>query len=426
MIESIMYFGIGFLVAALIGLVIIPLVHGRAVRLTMRRLEAATPLSMAEIQADKDHLRAEFAIATRRLEMNLEQLRNKSAAQLAELGRKGDAINRLKIELGEKVAEIFALEARHKTLEDRAQATEAELEHRTTALRETERALSDGKAHIETLTRHVQETSALADAQKVEIAALETQVEGLKAQLAQAAHDAKLVEDRRSAERTAFKAVMQELNDERGRVEGLRQHIAALDQKLAARAAEADLLGRRAQDLEERLTEHSRMLARSEAEMAHLRAELESARKLEAELRATIGEITDRAAAAQEAFNADKARLQSEIDRAAEDRARLSGEIANAQREREKAAATERAENALLRERISDVAAEVARLASTLEGPNSPIDEMLVGQKLASRVNNNGPAAGGDTEKPSKDDGNLADRIRALQSASRRPASRNN
>jgi len=33
MIEPIMYFGIGFLVAALIGLVVIPLVHGRAVRL---------------------------------------------------------------------------------------------------------------------------------------------------------------------------------------------------------------------------------------------------------------------------------------------------------------------------------------------------------------------------------------------------------
>ena len=42
MIEPIMYFGIGFLVAALIGLVVGPLVHGRAVRLTMRRLEAAT------------------------------------------------------------------------------------------------------------------------------------------------------------------------------------------------------------------------------------------------------------------------------------------------------------------------------------------------------------------------------------------------
>ena len=35
MIEPIMYFGIGFLFAALIGLVVIPLVHGRAVRLRL-------------------------------------------------------------------------------------------------------------------------------------------------------------------------------------------------------------------------------------------------------------------------------------------------------------------------------------------------------------------------------------------------------
>src|SRR2546428_11674318 len=69
MIEPIMYFGLGFLAAALIGLIIVPFVLARAVRLTVRRLEAATPLSMAEIQADKDQLRAEFAMSTRRLEM---------------------------------------------------------------------------------------------------------------------------------------------------------------------------------------------------------------------------------------------------------------------------------------------------------------------------------------------------------------------
>src|SRR5450759_3228676 len=126
MIEPIMYFGIGFLVAALVGLVIVPLVHGRAVRLTMRRLEAATPLSMAEIQADKDQLRAEFAMSTRRLEMSVENLKTKSTSQLAELGNKGDAINRLKIELGEKTATIFALEARDKALRDQLRSTEEE------------------------------------------------------------------------------------------------------------------------------------------------------------------------------------------------------------------------------------------------------------------------------------------------------------
>src|SRR4029079_14460464 len=78
MIEPIMFFGLGFLAAALLGLGIVPFVHGRAVRLTVRRFEAATPLSMAEIQADKDQLRAEFAMSTRRLEMSVDQLKGKS------------------------------------------------------------------------------------------------------------------------------------------------------------------------------------------------------------------------------------------------------------------------------------------------------------------------------------------------------------
>jgi hypothetical protein len=58
MIEAIMYFGIGFLVASLLGLLFIPPVHNRVVRLTAKRLEASTPLgalSEAERQlADKE------------------------------------------------------------------------------------------------------------------------------------------------------------------------------------------------------------------------------------------------------------------------------------------------------------------------------------------------------------------------------------
>src|SRR6266540_5907861 len=124
MIEPIMFFGLGFLVASLFGLVILPLVHGRAVRLTARRLEAATPVSMAEIQADKDQLRAEFAMSTRRLEMSVEQLKAKTTGQLAELGRKAETVNKLKAELGEKTATIFALEARKKALQDQLRTTE--------------------------------------------------------------------------------------------------------------------------------------------------------------------------------------------------------------------------------------------------------------------------------------------------------------
>src|ERR1700719_5197843 len=126
MIEPIMYVGLGFLAASLVALGIIPFIHARAVRLTMRRLEAATPLSMAEIQADKDQLRAEFAMSTRRLEMSVAQMKTKTTSQLAELGKKADAINQLKKELGEKTATIFALEARDKTQREQLRTTEEE------------------------------------------------------------------------------------------------------------------------------------------------------------------------------------------------------------------------------------------------------------------------------------------------------------
>jgi hypothetical protein len=133
MIEAIMYFGIGFLLAALLGLVVIPFVHGRAVRLTMRRLEAATPLSMAEVLAEKDQLRAAFAMSTRRLEISVEQLKDRTASQLSELSRKTDEINRLKAELGEKSTAIIALEAHDKALRDKLRASEGKFTRRTTA-----------------------------------------------------------------------------------------------------------------------------------------------------------------------------------------------------------------------------------------------------------------------------------------------------
>src|SRR3984893_14494932 len=142
MIEPVMYFGIGFLVAALLGLLFVPLVHNRAVRLTMRRLEAATPLSIAEIRADKDQLRAEFAMSTRRLEMSVAQMKTKTTSQLAELGKKADAINQLKRELGEKTAAILALESHDKNLRDQLRTTEEEFQIKNGALREVERALA--------------------------------------------------------------------------------------------------------------------------------------------------------------------------------------------------------------------------------------------------------------------------------------------
>ena len=148
MIESIMYFGIGFLVSALLGLLFIPAVHNRAVRLTVKRLEASTPLSITEIRADKDQLRAEFAVSTRRLEMRIEKLKAQTTPQLAELGKKTDAINQLKKELAENKETNLALEARTRTLRDQLRATEEELQAKSNALLEADRQLADNQAEL--------------------------------------------------------------------------------------------------------------------------------------------------------------------------------------------------------------------------------------------------------------------------------------
>src|SRR5262244_277317 len=116
MIEPVMFVGIGFLVAGLLVIGFIPLVHARAVRLTMKRLEALTPMSMAEIQAEKDQLRAEFAMSTRRLEMTVEQLKAKATSQLAEIARKTEAIAKLKGQLAEQTAVADEFDAKIKRL----------------------------------------------------------------------------------------------------------------------------------------------------------------------------------------------------------------------------------------------------------------------------------------------------------------------
>ena len=171
MIEPIMYLAIGFLVSMLVGLMILPLVHSRAVRLTTRRMEAATPLSMAEIQADKDQLRAEFAMAARRLEMSVDQLKNKTTSQLAELGKKSDAINRMKIELGEKNATIFSLEAREKAVKEQLRATEEEFSAKTESLRSAEHALKDKQTELAKLNAELSDRSMTADSRQVELVA---------------------------------------------------------------------------------------------------------------------------------------------------------------------------------------------------------------------------------------------------------------
>jgi hypothetical protein len=110
MIESLMLCGIGLLAGCALMLLFVPLVHARAVRLTRRQLMDAKPLTTSEIQADKDQLRAQFAMSVRRLEIGMEEMRAKAMNRAAD--KQHAEISRLQVELDKKTAMIFALRAR--------------------------------------------------------------------------------------------------------------------------------------------------------------------------------------------------------------------------------------------------------------------------------------------------------------------------
>jgi chromosome segregation ATPase len=413
MVEPVMFFGIGFLFAALIGVVIIPFVQARAVRLTMRRLEAATPLSMAEIQADKDQLRAEFAMSTRRLEMSVEHMKAKTTSQLAELGKKSDAINKLKMELGEKTATIFALEARDKALKEQLRATEEELSFKLNAMRDAERSLKEKESDLAKLNAQLEQQSMANDSQRVELVALRTQIDALKDRVSDTEREFKATEDRLGRERLDAKQASDQLEAERTKVGSLGDRVSELERQLVGQSKETEILGRRAQELETRLAHQGRLLAERDYQLDQMRQQLEAAAKTEADLRAEVGGIAGSYRSAIDSLKGEKAKLQEQLTRSREEAIQLNREISTMKRDSETSWASERVESALLRERINDVAAEVARLTAALEGPNSPIEAILAEHAPSLHANGDAQAPEGSTDA---DRGNLAERIRALQS----------
>ncbi|HEY7301346.1 MAG TPA: hypothetical protein VH684_25935 [Xanthobacteraceae bacterium] len=267
MIEPIMYMAIGFLLAGLLVLGFIPLVHGRAVRLTTKRLEAVTPMSMAEIQAEKDQLRAEFAMTIRRLEMNVEQMKAKEISHLAEIGKKGEAIGRLKILLSDKTAAVFGLESKEQALLQELHQTQQELAATATALGQTEQALASRGAELEGLTTKFTEATLAGDSQRVELMALRAQVEVLMGQVESYEKETSQLTARIGAITSDSDVVGHSLAEERARSEGLGHRIGELERALAAQTTESEILSRRVSELTALLDKRNRSLA-EQAQMA--------------------------------------------------------------------------------------------------------------------------------------------------------------
>jgi hypothetical protein len=114
--------------------------------------------------------------------------------------------------------------------------------------------------------------------------------------------------------------------------------------------------------------------------------------------------------------------IEGELKRSLEERDRLQRELAGLKRDVQSAITDESKENAVLRERINDVAAEVARLTATLEGPDSPIGAILEAGPAAATAGGANGASPRAAPRSEAAQGTLADRISALQGRAARVA----
>lgn len=94
-IQSAMLIALGFFAASILALLIAPAFWKRAVSLTTRRIKERLPLTEEEIRADRDRLRAEYAISIHKLETQVDGLNLRRARDMIEINRRDASISLL-------------------------------------------------------------------------------------------------------------------------------------------------------------------------------------------------------------------------------------------------------------------------------------------------------------------------------------------
>ncbi|MDF1607981.1 hypothetical protein PZ897_07325 [Hoeflea sp. YIM 152468] len=228
MIEFVLLFALGFLAAALVALILAPIIHQRVVSLTERRIRASVPLSTAEIRAEKDMDRAAFAAKNARLSVDLRQNRDQLAASMAHGTRLSN--------------ELVAI---------RAEKIEAErlVEERDADIRDLRATVTARDAEITTLTGKFADATHLAQAREHEIAMRDDRINRIGAEIEELRIDVVTLD----TEAENFKSQIRELRTERNMLRDALKDLETVNKDLEIRLDTAH----------DRLTHSEEMLAKT-------------------------------------------------------------------------------------------------------------------------------------------------------------------
>lgn len=402
MIEPAVYIALGVLCAAFVAALIVPALLRRTARLTERRVRESLPVSLEEIEADRDRLRAEHAMAIRRVEQALKALQERNAELTVELARRDEAAKLLTAErksVAGRDSVIASLSEDVAQRDARIEALQAEL---NAANELAERRASE----LSRLRGLLDEAHLLASTRQVEIEAQDSQIGSLTIDLAKT-RDALAAESVQLAEaRSASASLSESLQAERRRVAELtakseRMYADLADREAALQKREGDLAQLREAlagatrtntDLEARLSKALAEKARLEAKLAESEQRRERPPLTPEEEEATVARLV-----------AERRRLEERLAIVTRQNQKLRADLAAGDPEaRQATAGQDRAANAVLREQIAQIAAEMAHLVEKVEGKDSPILRLV---------------PPGEPATSTEGELSLADRIRALRAA---------
>lgn len=402
-----MFFALGFLTAGLLAIVLVPSLWKRAERLTKRRIESTTPVRMADIQADKDQLRAEFAMTARKLEMSVEALKQKAAQRLVEIGRKEEVVDRLRTELATQREAGADMSGRIEQLQSTVASLEKQLRDAGSKVTDRDRQVADTRDRFDDVNGQLEQMAATADSRKVEIVALKTRIQNNQDKIADLERLLAKRDGELAAAETRAKEAEAATRSRDADVERLQREMRKLGEQIDKH--EPQMIKRR-----DEIVDLKREVAAAQADARDKTAALASAEALVRELRDAGKKAEGEQRQLTERVTRRDAEVETLKSRLGETESELKTRQEEASREKRETDddwQQERMESALLRERLNDLAAEVGRLAATLDESgeiNAMIDAAVV--ESAPKAVKNGK--NGKERTP----GSLAERIRALQS----------
>lgn len=337
MIEQALIFGLGFLAAGLLVLFFWPSMWGRAMRLSRQRLERQLPLSIDEVIGERDRIRAESALAQRRIEQRAERVLRAHADHLVELGRRAVRIVHLETETRAQAERIEGLDRDLNHARQIAVGQEAELGALHKEIYNSDGLLDHTRRLLDEALEEQRRLAELAEERRGEIASLQTLAEGAQAKiefldrklansdraLFQKIQDLQLVSTARDAAHTDVGFLQMRRSVLEARVESQTAKLAELE---AARA-------RAEQERDTAVTERAGNLGVFASRDEHLAAQAARIAALEGKLAASTREARDierRVLQQVETLRAEKASLEGALEVARRNREAGGGRQAGA------------------------------------------------------------------------------------------------